>query len=173
MLKKVLFNIIFIILIILSNVFCFKEIKINENEVKIQGYINEKKDNYYMLINIESINLNEEIYPINSKFNNVNYGIELLKSDLPNIKNGNLILASHRGTSNVAKFNNLDKMRYGDSIKIYYKNICYKYIYTYKYEILKTGKANIKENKNKNQITLITCKKNEKNKQVIYVGYLE
>ena len=50
----------------------------------------------------------------------------------------------------------------------------YKYVYQYSnsYEVDKTGIVSIIRDKNKNAITLITCKKNSKDKQLVFIGYL-
>ena len=122
-------------------------------------------------ISISKINLKKELYSVNSKLNNVNKNIEILKgSDMPDIENGNFILASHSGNSPISYFRNLYKLDIGDEIVIYYNN--YKYVYTVdkKYEVVKTGKVSIKRDKSKRTITLITCKGADK--QLVVIGYL-
>ena len=89
---------------------------------------------------------------------------------MPNQK-GNLILASHSGNTDIAYFKHLDRLNINDIAFIYYKSIKYKYIITNIYEVEKTGYVDIKRNKNKQTLTLITCKKNT-NKQTVFIGYL-
>ena len=58
-----------------------------------------EKEEYVAVIEILKINLKKGLYSKDSKKNNVN-NIEILKeSDMPDIKNGNFILAGHSGTS--------------------------------------------------------------------------
>ena len=90
---------------------------------------------------------------------------------MPNIQNGNFILAAHSGNSNIAYFKNLDKLSYNSEVYVYYQNRKYRYIIGDIYDVLKTGYVEIKRNKNKSAITLITCKKGT-NLQTVYIGYL-
>ena len=63
---------------------------------------------------------------------------------MPNIENGNLILASHSGTSNISYFKNLYKMQEGNKIYIYYSGIKYVYVLNNIYDVNKTGEVEIK-----------------------------
>ena len=151
---------------------------------EINAFIdNTKKDNqentnnkeyiYQAIIEIPDINLKEGLLPYDSKYNDVKYHIQLLTNTMPDIKNSNLILASHSGTSKVAYFNDLDKLSLNSPIIIYYQG--YKYTYTLDnyYSVLKNGSVNIIRNKYKNTITLITCSNNDDTKQIVYIGYLK
>lgn len=123
------------------------------------------------ILEIPKINLHQEFYPNDKEKNNVDRGIQVIeKSIMPN-KKGNLILAAHSGSSDIAYFKNLDKLNINDKTYIYYQNKKYKYIITNIYDVEKTGYVDIKRNKDKQTLTLITCKKNT-NKQTIYIGYL-
>jgi LPXTG-site transpeptidase (sortase) family protein len=127
---------------------------------------------YLMILEIPKINLEKGIYDKSSKYNSVNYGIQILKeSNIPNDENGNVILASHRGNSSVSYFNKLYKVEYGDIVYLYYNNVKYAYEINNKYEVEKNGTVSISRDLTKNTITLITCKKNE-NKQLVYIGNL-
>ncbi|MBR3198839.1 MAG: sortase [Bacilli bacterium] len=122
-------------------------------------------------IYIPKINLEKNLYSINSKLNTVNKNIQILKnSDMPDKENGNFVLAAHSGNSSVSYFHNLYKLDIGDEVIIKYNNHKYIYAVDKKYEVIKTGKVSIKRDKNKNSITLITCK--EKDKQLVVIGYL-
>lgn len=122
-------------------------------------------------IKIPKINLNKNLYSIDSKNNTVDKNVEIIKgSNMPDISNGNLILAAHNGSSLVSYFHNLYQLNINDEIIINYKNADYKYIVSDKYDVVKTGKVSIKRNKNKNTITLITCK--GENEQLVVIGYL-
>lgn len=109
-----------------------------------------------------------------SKYNNVKYNIQIIEhSNMPNIEKSNLILASHNGTSGVSFFNKLDRMSDNCKINVYYNGIKYIYSLSNHYEVDKDGKIPVYRDREKNTITLITCKKNSKTKQVVYIGYLE
>lgn len=162
-----------------------------ENNIKIESFFNESNienvnneeinnindtynyDNYIMILEIPSINLKRGIVGLDSYYNKINYNIEIIKpSVMPDIVNGNLILAAHNGNSNIAFFNKLDNMNVNCIINIYYKNKKYEYLYNNSYEQEKNGVVEIKREKNRNTITLITCKKSDKTKQIVYIGYL-
>ena len=87
---------------------------------------------------------------------------------MPDIPNGNFILAGHSGTGYYAYFKNLKKLEKGDIAYIYYNASKYKYVLVDKYEIDKTGRALIVKNENDTAMTLITCKDNE-DKQLIFI----
>lgn len=129
--------------------------------------------NYLMVLEVPKIGLKKGIYDIESKYNSVNYGIEILKdSNMPDKELGNVILASHRGTSNIAYFNKLDNLNNDDIVIIYYQGIKYSYKITNIYDQDKTGSIKILKDMNKTTITLITCKKNTKDKQLVFIGNL-
>lgn len=87
---------------------------------------------------------------------------------MPNIENGNVIIAGHSGSSYVSFFRNLNKLDLYDEAIIYFEGKQYNYQLKNKYEIDKTGQAVIKRNKEKNVLTLITCKHNT-NKQIVFI----
>ena len=127
-----------------------------------------------MILEIPKISIKRNIYYQDSKYNSVEYNIQILKdSDMPDIKNGNVIFASHNGNSKVSFFKKLYKLSLNDEIILYYDG--YKYIYKLSkiYDINKDGTAEIYRNNNVNCITLITCKKNIKDKQEVYIGYFD
>ncbi len=141
----------------------------NENE-KSSSQSNE---NFIAVLEIPKIDLKKGIYSINSKNNNVDKNIMLLnESDMPDVINGNFILAGHSGTGYNAYFKDLKKLELGDSAYIYYKNNKYKYNLIDKYEVEKTGKALIIKDSDISALTLITCKDNE-DKQIVFIFELE
>lgn len=132
-----------------------------------------KVNNYNMVIEIPKINLYKGLYNLDSKYNNVAYNIEILKeSDMPNVTNGNFILASHNGNSSVSYFEKLTNLNLFDDVYIYYENVKYNYQITDFYEVNKNGNIEIKREHDETVIVLITCKKNTKDKQLVYVGNL-
>lgn len=126
---------------------------------------------YSMIIEIPKMNLRKGLYEISSKYNHVDYNIQIVKnSDMPNIKNGNLILAGHNGNSNVSYFDNLNTLSKDDSVFIFYQGKKYTYKIFDNYEVEKNGKVSIHGYSKKTTITLISCKKNTKDKQIVYIG---
>lgn len=130
-------------------------------------------ENLIAVLEIPKIDLKKGIYSINSKNNNVDKNIMLLnESDMPDVINGNFILAGHSGTGYNAYFKDLKKLELGDFAYIYYKNNKYKYNLIDKYEVEKTGKALIIKDSDISALTLITCKDNE-DKQLVFIFELE
>lgn len=129
--------------------------------------------NYIAVLEIPSIKLKRGLVDYKSKYNNVKYNIQIIEhSQMPDIENSNLILAGHNGTSNVSFFNDLDKLKEDSLVYVYYNNIKYIYKINNNYEVKKDGKVEIIRNRNKTTITLITCKKDSEDKQLVYIGYL-
>ena len=129
--------------------------------------------NYSFVIEIPEISLKKGIYGIIQEFNTVSKNIQLLnESDMPDIENGNVILASHNGSSSISFFNKLDRLNTDSIIYIYQSGIKYEYRLNNSYEIEKNGTAIIKRDLNKSTLTLITCKRNSKDKQMVYIAYL-
>lgn len=133
----------------------------------------EEKINYIAILKIPKIKLVRGLVDRNSYLNNVKYNVEILKdSASPEEQNGNVILAAHSGNARISYFRNLDKLILGDDISLEYKSKTYKYKIVDIYLIEKTGKAEIVRNKNKNTLTLITCKHNT-NKQIVIIAELQ
>lgn len=151
-----------------------------EEEIIEEQSIEEKKEEpiinneqYIGVLEIKRINLTRGFYSKNSRLNNVNKNIQILSSsDMPDIENGNVIIASHSGNSSISFFRNLPKLIVDDNAIIYYQGKTYTYKLVNNYEIEKNGTANIRRNINKNSLTLITCKHNS-NKQLVYIFELE
>lgn len=147
------------------------EIKQEKQEEKVEE--NVYREPYLAVLKIDKINLERGIYSINSKNNNVNKNIQLLKeSNLPDKENGNVIIAGHSGNSYKAYFKNLVKLNNGDEAKLVYNGKTYIYSLSNSYEVEKIGKVEISRNINKQTLTLITCKHNT-NKQIVFVFELK
>ena len=142
----------------------------NENNNNV-SYVDSKE--FSMVLEIPKIKLQKGIYHKESKYNSVKYNIEILEpSDMPDVEKGNLILASHRGSSSVSYFNGLSKLAKGDLVSVYYGDVKYTYKISDVYYIKKTGAASIIRDENETVLTMITCVKNNKNKQVVYISNL-
>lgn len=152
----------------------YEEIKeIDEDEYN--NYIfDEPTDEYIGTLIIDKINLNRGFYSINSKYNNVDHNIMVVEtSNMPNITNGNLILASHSGSSSISFFKNLYLLELNDKASIKYKNRTYNYKLVNIYTDKKDGDVVVSRNANKTILTLITCTKNDNTTQTIYIFELD
>ena len=145
-----------------------EDIKEETNTSNVSSY------DYIAVLEIPSINLKRGLVDPSSKYNNVNYNIQIIdKSTMPDVVNGNLVLAGHNGASYVSFFRNLDKLNINDKIYIYYGGYKYEYSLSKIYDTPKDGNVEVHRDNSKTTITLITCKKNTKDTQVVYIGYLD
>ena len=132
----------------------------------------EERINYIAVLKIPKIKLVRGLVDRNSYQNNIKYNVQILKdSSMPDEAKGNVILAAHSGNASISYFRNLDKLAIGDDVSIEYKSVTYNYKVVDIYLIDKTGTAEIIRNKDKNTLTLITCKHNT-NKQIIVIAEL-
>ena len=146
--------------------------KVNDDS-KIIKKISKIEKDYLAILEIPDINLKKGLVDLNSPYNNIKYNVEIIKgSHMPDIESTNLVLAAHNGNSEVSYFKDLDKLKIGANIYIYY--LGYKYIYELSSinNIKKTGTVNIARNNGVNAVTLITCKKGSDTEQIVYLGYL-
>lgn len=193
--NKVLFPILigFLILIIGISVFSYHKIEIDNidevNSESLNAYFNgyaqiesnnkESKSStsitkYMAVIEIPKIHLKQGIPEKNSKANNVDYNIKVIKeSDTPNVENGVFILASHSGTSHISYFKNLYKLKQNDKIYIYYNDTKYVYIIDNIKDVKKDGTLKVERDTSKTTLILVTCTKNSNTKQTVYTAYLE
>mgnify|MGYP000009639462 FL=1 len=153
------------------------KVDIDEEEIKEQPKQEEKKTSNYKYIGvleIPKINIKRGFLNIKDKGNNVNKNLQVIKgSDMPNVKNGNLIIAAHSGNSYISYFKNLYKLSNDDIAYVYFNNIKYTYKVAGKYDVEKTGKVVIHRDNKKNTLTLITCSQTDKTKQIVYILELE
>ena len=138
-----------------------------------KGENNNTYEEYLGIINIPKINLYKGFYDKNSNLNNVKFNLYVLpESNYPDTKNGNLIIAGHSGNYNNSYFTNLYKLEVNDEIIIKYNNMSYTYKIVNIYYEKKTGVVRIFRDKEKNTLTLITCTKDDKNHQTVYISEL-
>lgn len=153
------------------------KVDIDEEEIKEQPKQEEKKTpnyNYIGVLEIPKINIKRGFLNIKDKGNNVNKNLQVIKgSDMPNVKNGNLIIAAHSGNSYISYFKNLHKLSNDDVAYVYFNNIKYTYKVAGKYNAEKNGKVRIHRDNKKNTLTLITCSQTDKTKQIVYILELE
>lgn len=153
------------------------KVDIDEEEIKEQPKQEEKKTsnyNYIGVLEIPKINIKRGFLNIKDKGNNVNKNLQVIKgSDMPNVKNGNLIIAAHSGNGYISYFKNLYKLSNEDVAYVYFNNIKYTYKVVGKYDAEKSGKVTIHRDNKKNTLTLITCSQTDKTKQIVYILELE
>ena len=136
----------------------------NDVSVTVESYIG--------YLNIPKIDLNRGFYSISSSQNNVNKNIYVHPASTFPSDSNNLILAAHSGTSSISYFKNLYKLELEDDIYLEYNSIKYHYKIKDIYNVSKNGSVGLRINKNVSTLTLITCTKNDKNSQTIYISEL-
>lgn len=166
-----------------SNIFNEKNLKYFE-EVDIAENIEEVVDetvpeetttpvinyNYIGYLDIPKINLKRGFVSLNSKYNSISYNVMLIKgSSMPDVKNGNLILAAHRGNSSVSFFDKLYKLNIGDEANVTYNDKVYTYKLVNTYLEAKDGTIAIYRDENKTTLTLITCTRGDKKTQTVFI----
>lgn len=153
------------------------KVDIDDEDTQEQLKQEEKKApnyNYIGVLEIPKINIKRGFLNINDKGNNVNKNLQVIKgSDMPDVKNGNLIIAAHSGNSYISYFKNLHKLSNDDVAYVYFNNIKYTYKVAGKYDVEKNGKVTIHRDNKKNTLTLITCSQTDKTKQIVYILELE
>jgi LPXTG-site transpeptidase (sortase) family protein len=160
MLKKLLILIIIIEIILIPLIIISNDKKIIIKKVYTLKI--EKKEQPIAKITINKININEDIYGINSDKNTIEQHVTILKgSNYPNL----LILAAHSGKGDIAYFENLDELTINDEVFIQYRNDKKTYIVKEIWEEKKNGKIHI--DNNINQLILTTCSPKHKNYQLI------
>ena len=148
------------------------QVENNEEVVEEQPQQQQINYNYIGYLEIPKIGLKKGFVSKDSKQNNVDRNIYVVKeADYPDKENGNLIIAGHSGTAWNSFFNDLYKLQVGDEIKVIYNNQTYSYKIADIYEQEKTGTVKIYRNYNKTTLTLVTCTNNSDTKQTIYIAY--
>lgn len=127
---------------------------------------------YTAVLEIPKIDLKRGVVDSTKNFNSINYAISVDNNSKYPDGNGNFILYSHSGNSNIAFFNKLYKVEINDDIYVYYNGTKYHYVVTDKYDIKKTGKASVIDSKVNKYITLITCNQQKDGYQIVVVGTL-
>lgn len=130
----------------------------------------ESEYDYIAVLEIPAIDLRKGIVDVNSAYNDISYNVEIINpSDMPDIPNTNLILASHSGSSRVSFFKHLNRLNKGDLAIIYYKNVKYTYEVNSIENEEKNGTITIRRSNNKNTLTLTTCSPTDKTKQIVII----
>ena len=133
----------------------------------------EEEETFLMVLEIPKVNFRRGIYSKDSKWNSIEYNVTILEeSNYPDEEHGNVILVAHNGPADIAYFNQLHQMEIGDMAYIYYHGIKYGYEVSDIYDVAKDGTVEISRNQNLNTLTLITCKKNTRDRQLVIILYL-
>lgn len=152
-----------------------EEIQSNETvQQKEEVYVDPYEKYYIGTLEIPKINLRKGFTNIESKYNTVSKNIQVVKgSTYPDVEKGNFIIAAHSGTSYLAYFKNLYKLNNGDIAYVIYNGKRYSYRIVNIYEQEKTGKIIIYRDVEKTCLTLVTCTKNSKTQQTVYILELD
>lgn len=152
----------------------------NVEEKKLDKYLNSYSDHrkkreesdYIGVISIPKIDLKKGLVSPSSKYNKIDYNIEILKESI--ILGGevkHLFLAAHSGNSNISFFRNLNKIQLEDEVVLDYEGRTYKYLVNEIKEVNKTGSVEL-ELDYQDGLILMTCKRGEK-KQIVVICKLE
>lgn len=138
---------------------------------------NTKKPNYtprYIgILEIPKINLTKGFYSIDSKRNNVDYGLQVIKpSSYPDVDKGMFIIASHSGSASISYFKHLYKIKTEDVVYVHYNQKKYIYVIKKIYTQPKNGQIEIYRNYDVSTIVLVTCTRNDNKTQTVYIGDL-
>lgn len=130
-------------------------------------------EHYIGYLEIPKLGFRRGFYNIDSALNTVEANIEVIKgSSMPDVENGNLIIAGHSGTGWKAFFNDLHLLEVGDEARVLYQGNTYIYQITNIYKDKNTGRLAIKRDYNKTTLTLVTCTNNDSKTQTIYIAEL-
>lgn len=129
---------------------------------------------YNAVIEIPNISLKTGIVMSDKTFKSMDRNVSIYpSSDMPDVKGGNFILFAHSGNARVSYFKNIDKLKIGNEIKVYYNKTEYEYKVIKKYDISQNDDTPLSKMKDKTIITLITCTKNNSDYRTVVVGELK
>lgn len=126
---------------------------------------------YVGILEIPKISLKRGFYNIGYKYNSINYNVTVVSgATMPDVVNGNLILAAHSGDAYISYFAYLYRLNVGDLAYVTYGGVKYKYQIVNIYNVPKTGAVTITRNLDKTTLTLVTCTKNSDTEQTVYIA---
>jgi len=138
-----------------------------KKEIIVQNYLNNKNSPLIGVLEIPKINLKKGLYSFDSKDNQVNKNIEVLKeSNLPY----DIILAAHSGSGRTSYFKDIFKLEKNDVIYFYYENKKYTFGVVRTYKVLKTNYLSL--NNSNNRLVLTTCDEEDDNMQYVVIANL-
>jgi LPXTG-site transpeptidase (sortase) family protein len=126
--------------------------------------------NYIGYLSVPDVNIKRGFTSLDSPDNKLSKNILLVKgSSMPDVKNGNLILAGHNGRSWYSFFNDLYKLKDGAHAYVTYNGRVYDYTLKNRYDVPKIGTITVQRNGDVNTLTLITCHRTDNHKQVVFI----
>lgn len=120
--------------------------------------VNQDKEKYIGILEIPTLRLKVGFFSIESPWNTVEYGLQVIASSKMPDERGNFIIASHSGTSTISYFKSIHTVNKGDLIYVYYGNRKYIYQVISMYEEKKDGFITLPKVENFSLLTLTTCK---------------
>lgn len=132
--------------------------------------INDEVDfsKYYAAIEIPSIEMKQGIKKDNGSNKIIDASVaSLVTSDMPDVDNGNYVLAGHSGNGNKSYFKDVGTMKENDTIIIYYNAKKYYYKVYNVSEVHETNLTPLERVKDKTIVTLITCKNTDDQYRII------
>lgn len=154
-----------------------EDIPSNE-EIPVIEEVKEEKpekvyEEYLGILEIPKIGFYRGFYNKNSNLNKVKFNLYVLpESTYPDTDKGNLMIAGHSGNYNNSYFKDLYKLDINDTVMVHYNNKKYTYNIVSIYYEEKDGDVRIIRDKEKTVLTLITCTKDSKTLQTIYIAEL-
>lgn len=142
----------------------FSSVMIVSEDVYVYSDI---ESEYLLNLSIPSIDFDMDIFDFDNELNNVDYGVEILKSS--DIDNNVYFFAGHSGRGDNCYFNGLKEINVGDNIYISMNNNILVYEVTYIYIIVKNGYMEV-DHYLEDVLFLITCI--DYNRQLIVKGVL-
>ncbi len=150
------------------------EVEEVKTETKNEDVATKKETDYskYVgILEIPKISLKRGFYNIGYKYNSINYNVTVVSgATMPDVVNGNLILAAHSGDAYISYFAYLYRLNVGDLAYVTYGGVKYKYQIVNIYNVPKTGAVTITRNLDKTTLTLVTCTKNSDTEQTVYIA---
>lgn len=172
--KKSLVKILIIVLVIIFLIkISIYMVKVSESKIEVENYISDSSSYRYYdkgLINIPSIGLKSVIKKANYNFSNLDNNIVYYKNINPLNR---IILFSHSGYGYGTFFSRINELKDKDLLYINYKDKSYKYTYYKSLLVDSNNTTFLYDVKNKKDIYLVTCKKNDKSKRLVVIFKLK
>lgn len=127
----------------------------------------ESEEEILLWLEIPSIQLKEEVYPIYSSWNQVSFHVQILEDS--NLEKNIFFFAAHSGYGDKSYFNDIILLEKGDFIFVHIGDRRFMYVVSDKYFIDKDGYFYVGEVE-KNSLYLITCSRVYLDKQVVVVA---
>jgi LPXTG-site transpeptidase (sortase) family protein len=134
------------------------------------NYDSKGRYDYIGYLSVPDVNINRGFVSLTNPYNHVDYNIMLIEgTDMPDKKNGNVIIAGHNGHSSFSYFNELHNLKMGANAIIDYGNKKYTYKLVDVYDVPKVGTVTIRRNADVSTLTLITCTYKSNTKQTVFI----